>query len=57
MTPLPLVLLPGLDGTGEQFEPLLRELPASLTPIVVRYPTDRVLGYDALFLLAQYSAP
>ena len=33
-----LVLLPGLDGTGELFQPLLRALPNELQPIVLSYP-------------------
>lgn len=43
-----LVLLPGLDGTGVLFRPLLAQLPAELIPIVISYsPTER-LGYAAL---------
>jgi len=33
-----LILLPGMDGTGELFEPLLRILPSEIRTIVVRYP-------------------
>jgi pimeloyl-[acyl-carrier protein] methyl ester esterase len=43
-----LVLLPGLDGTGVQFRPLLRALPAHIEPLVLSYPQDQALGYDAL---------
>lgn len=43
-----LVLLPGMDGTGTLFEPLLDVLAAEWEPIVVRYPPDEALGYDAL---------
>lgn len=43
-----LVLLPGLDGTGELFEPFLRELPAGLRTQVLSYPADARLGYDEL---------
>jgi pimeloyl-ACP methyl ester carboxylesterase len=39
-----IVLLPGMDGTGELFAPLLDALPAELDPIVVRYP-DRPASY------------
>lgn len=46
--PVKLVLLPGLDGTGVQFRPLLRALPSHLEPLVLTYPLDRPLGYDAL---------
>ncbi|MDQ3035459.1 MAG: alpha/beta hydrolase [Myxococcota bacterium] len=57
MTPASLVLLPGLDGTGELFAPLLAELPPSIAPIVVRYPVDRRLGYDALLSIARAALP
>lgn len=40
-----LILLPGMDGTGELFAPLLAELPIELRVSVVRYP-DRAAGYD-----------
>ena len=33
-----LVLLPGMDGTGDLFAPLLSALPPALRTIVVRYP-------------------
>lgn len=36
--PLPIVLLPGLDGTGDLFEPLVAKAPESFRPIVVRFP-------------------
>ena len=48
MEPLTLVLLPGLDGTGLLFQPLLAALPAGMATVVVRYPVDRVMGYDDL---------
>jgi len=43
-----LVLLPGMDGTGILFEPLLNVLPREWEPIVVRYPPDEARGYDEL---------
>lgn len=43
-----LLLLPGMDGTGELFAPLLRHLPADIEPIVVRYPFDPSMGYAEL---------
>jgi pimeloyl-ACP methyl ester carboxylesterase len=43
-----LVLLPGLDGTGLLFDPLLRELPPEWSTQVVSYPPDQRLGYDEL---------
>ena len=52
-----LILLPGMDGTGELFEPLLQSLPSSLDPVVVTYPPDRPLGYDQLEELVRPSLP
>ncbi len=48
MAPLPLVLLPGLDGTARLFDPVLAALPDSLRAVPIAYPTDAVLGYDEL---------
>ena len=36
-----LICLPGFDGTGELFEPLLSELGRGITPTMVRYSTER----------------
>lgn len=43
-----LVMLPGMDGTGDLFEPFLEALPASLRPVVVRYPVERWLDDEEL---------
>lgn len=43
-----LVLLPGLDGTGILFEPVLRELPPEIVPHVVPLPNRFPMDYDAL---------
>lgn len=40
-----LVLLPGLDGSGDFFEPLIEALPDGFDAIVVRYPGDQPLDY------------
>ena len=40
-----LVLLPGLDGTGELFVDFVAALPESSTATIVAYPTDRFLSY------------
>ena len=45
---LTLVLLPGLDGTGDLFDPLLKCLRDQFKVQVVRYPADIALGYEAL---------
>jgi pimeloyl-[acyl-carrier protein] methyl ester esterase len=43
-----LVLLPGLDGSGVMFRPLVAHLPDHIHPIIVSYPSDQMLGYDKL---------
>jgi pimeloyl-ACP methyl ester carboxylesterase len=43
-----LILLPGLGGTGELFEPFLAALGSAVAVKVIRYPGDVALGYDAL---------
>ncbi|WP_299873049.1 alpha/beta fold hydrolase [uncultured Cocleimonas sp.] len=49
-----IVLLPGLDGTGNLFDPLLKALPQNLEVIVISYPETK-LGYEELvsFVLGQ----
>lgn len=44
-----IVLLPGLDGTGSLFGPLLSVLPEDFIPVVITYPKDKVLYYEQLF--------
>ena len=59
MTRVPptLVLLPGLDGTGDLFEPLLSRLDSSVEPVVVGYPLAEPLGYEALTSIARRALP
>lgn len=57
MKPCSLVLLPGLDGTGELFRPLLAELPGWIHPVVVSYPRERELGYAELLPLVVRTLP
>jgi pimeloyl-ACP methyl ester carboxylesterase len=40
-----LVLLPGLDGTGDLFAPFVEALGPGVDCIVLRYPPDQPLGY------------
>jgi pimeloyl-ACP methyl ester carboxylesterase len=49
-----LVLLPGLDGSGDFFDALCRQLPSQWQTHVVPYPGDRPLSYSELaeFVLA-----
>lgn len=52
-----LVLLPGMDGTGKLFEPLLESLPATIPAVVVGYPTDKALDYEGLLPLVKATVP
>jgi pimeloyl-[acyl-carrier protein] methyl ester esterase len=45
---LRLLLLPGMDGTGSLFEPLLPLLSAAFSTQVISYPPDQRLGYAEL---------
>jgi len=42
----PLVFMPGLDGTGKSFEPLLPFLAADGRVTIVSYPADRILSFE-----------
>lgn len=48
MEQMRLVLLPGMDGTGELFKPLLGALPPSLKVEVISFPGDRAMSYAEL---------
>ncbi|OAK59208.1 bioh protein [Variovorax paradoxus] len=53
-----LVLLPGMDGTGELFEPLAQAMGRRHDTIdVVRYPGTEPLGYDELERLVRARLP
>jgi pimeloyl-[acyl-carrier protein] methyl ester esterase len=54
---IPLVLLPGLDGTGLLFADFVANLASDIDPIVVRYPPDLPLGYAELEAIARESLP
>ena len=43
-----LVLLPGLDGTGKLFGEFVKVLDPCIRAVVVAYPTDQPLAYEAL---------
>ncbi len=51
-----LVMLPGMDGTGELFKPVITALGGKYTTRVVRYP-NASLGYAALTAIARRSLP
>jgi pimeloyl-ACP methyl ester carboxylesterase len=56
--PLPLlVLLPGLDGTGILFKPLIAALPPEVSTVVVAYPGEQPLGYAELLPVVLAALP
>jgi pimeloyl-ACP methyl ester carboxylesterase len=52
-----LVLLPGMDGTGELFADFVEALPDAFDGRVVRYPCGEILSYNELRTLVQSAAP
>lgn len=52
-----LVLLPGMDGTGRLFGPLLRALPPGWDATVVRYPPDRRMGFAGYLTIVREAVP
>ena len=46
-----VLLLPGMDGTGQLFAEFLTTLPPTLTATVVSYPTKKFLSYSDLLQL------
>jgi pimeloyl-ACP methyl ester carboxylesterase len=52
-----IVLLPGMDGTGELFEPFITALGPAFKINVVRYPTSRTLNYEELEAIAREAIP
>lgn len=57
MAVVALVLLPGMEGTGLLFKPLLRELPTDLEPVVVRYSSSEPRGYEDLLPMVLDALP
>jgi pimeloyl-ACP methyl ester carboxylesterase len=52
-----IVLLPGLDGTGTLFEPLIVALDGKFAITLVSYPKHQALGYDELEAIARQALP
>lgn len=52
-----LVLLPGLDGTGTLFNPLVDALQGAVPTKVIAYPPDLAFGYETLELIAERLLP
>ena len=55
--PLPLLLLPGLDGTGCLLESFVRELPAWISSRIISYPCDKRISYAELEARVWQSLP
>jgi pimeloyl-[acyl-carrier protein] methyl ester esterase len=55
--PITLLLLPGLDGTGELFANLLAELPKTVNVITTAYPSQRFVPYSELVSWLSELAP
>ena len=53
---LTIVMLPGMDGTGDLFAPIIAELGSTISAIAVRYP-DAPVGYEALIAHARQALP
>jgi pimeloyl-[acyl-carrier protein] methyl ester esterase len=54
---LKLVLLPGMDGTGELFSEFIAALPDTFEVMTVRYPTERYLPYSELEHIVRAACP
>jgi pimeloyl-ACP methyl ester carboxylesterase len=52
-----LVLLPGMDGTGEMFAPFVAALGSKCEVLCVRYPGDIAMGYADLEALVRSRLP
>jgi pimeloyl-ACP methyl ester carboxylesterase len=52
-----IVLLPGMDGTGELLRPLAKRLSAHRPVHLIDYPVDRFLNYDQLVLYVKARLP
>lgn len=52
-----VLLLPGIDGSGRLFGPLLAAEPRAFSPETLSYPPDRALGYDELAAIVRERLP
>jgi pimeloyl-ACP methyl ester carboxylesterase len=55
--PRPIILLPGLDGSGRMFRGMLETAPSTFAPRAVSYPTDQVRSYAELEPVVEASLP
>ncbi|GJI99740.1 hypothetical protein RugamoR64_02790 [Duganella rhizosphaerae] len=54
---LTIVLLPGMDGTGDLFAPIIEALGGEFAIFTVRYPTQEPLNYLELEAIARDALP
>jgi pimeloyl-[acyl-carrier protein] methyl ester esterase len=54
---IPAILLPGIDGSGTLFRPLLDAGPRRLAPRLVSLPAHEALTYDGLLPVARAALP
>jgi len=52
-----LILLPGMDGTGILFKPLLKSLSNNISTKIISYPCDQELSYNELVSYVQKQLP
>jgi pimeloyl-[acyl-carrier protein] methyl ester esterase len=52
-----IVFMPGLDGTGLSFGPLLPFIPAQTNITIVRYPHDKLLSFEEMVECAATQIP
>lgn len=52
-----LVLLPGMDGTGELFRYFVDALPGEFDTVTVRYPNNQHLSYSELLSFVRVACP
>jgi pimeloyl-[acyl-carrier protein] methyl ester esterase len=57
LSPITLVLLPGLDGSGTLFANLLAELPKEIKVVVAAYPQHQFLSYSQLVIWLKDAVP
>ncbi len=55
--PITLVLLPGLDGSGDLFEPFVSAMGSKYKFVVVRYPADGPQSYEELEVFVRERLP
>ena len=57
MKKITVLLLPGMDGTGELFAPFIAALGCEFATLVVTYPTHASLDYAELETIARAAIP